>query len=94
MARRLRLHRRHSAFHHRRLEASEPVTVAVSARTEVVAEALDGQADVEFVDIEELGRSSAQIIPARQFLITRSGRFRPYGVSGSRSGLDAPRGAY
>ena len=53
--------------------------VAVSApHRKWLRDALDGQADVEFVDIEELGRNSAQIIPTwRQFLITRSGRFRP-----------------
>jgi len=61
------------------LEAGEPVMVAVSAlHTKWLRDALDGQAYVEFVDIEELGRNPAQIIPAwQQFLITRSGRFRP-----------------
>jgi hypothetical protein len=79
VARRLRLHRRHSAFIRDGLEAGEPVMVAVSAlHTEWLREALDGQADVEFVDIEELGRNPAQIIPAwQQFVNTRSGRFRP-----------------
>jgi MEDS: MEthanogen/methylotroph, DcmR Sensory domain len=54
--------------------------VAVSAQhTKWLRDAVDGQAaDVEFVDIEELGRNPAQIIPAwQQFLNTRSGRFRP-----------------
>jgi MEDS: MEthanogen/methylotroph, DcmR Sensory domain len=76
------------------LEAGEPVMVAVTAlHTKWLRDALDGRADVEFVDMEELGRNPAQIIPAwQQFLNSRSGRFRPYGVSGSRSGLDgAPR---
>ena len=60
--------------------------------TEWLREALDGQADVEFVDMEELGRNPAQIIPAWQQFLDRSGGFVPYGVSGSRSGLDgAPR---
>jgi hypothetical protein len=76
------------------LEAGEPVMVAVSAlHTKWLRDALDGQAEVEFVDIDELGRNPAQIIPIwQQFLDTRSGPFVPYGVSGSRSGLDgAPR---
>ena len=79
------------------LEASEPVMVAVSApHRKWLRDALDGQADVEFVDIEELGRNSAQIIPAwRQFLITRSGRFRPRtGYRGADLAWTAPRGAY
>ena len=61
------------------LEAGEPVMVAVNAlHTKWLRDALDGQADVEFVDIEELGRNPAQIIPAwQQFVNTRSGRFRP-----------------
>ena len=61
------------------LEAGEPVMVAVSAlHTKWLRDAVDGQADVEFVDIEELGQNPAQIIPAwQQFLNTRSGRFRP-----------------
>jgi MEDS: MEthanogen/methylotroph, DcmR Sensory domain len=47
------------------LEAGEPVMVAVSAlHTKWLREAVDGPADVEFVDIEELGRNPAQIIPA------------------------------
>ena len=47
------------------LEASEPVMVAVSARhRKWLRDALDGHADLEFVDVEELGRNSAQIIPA------------------------------
>ena len=60
------------------LEASEPVMVAVSApHRKWLRDALDGQAEVEFFDIEELGRNPAQIIPAwQQFLNTRSGRFR------------------
>ena len=61
------------------LEAGEPVMVAVSTQhTKWLRDALDGQADVEFVDIEQLGRNPAQIIPAwQQFLNSRSGRFRP-----------------
>jgi hypothetical protein len=61
------------------LEAGEPVMVAVSAlHTKWLRDALDGQAAVEFVDIEELGRNPAQIIPAwQQFVNTRSGGFRP-----------------
>ena len=64
------------------LELGEPVMVAVSAlHTTWLRDALDRQEDVEdveFVDIEELGRNPAQIIPAWQrFLNTRSGRFRP-----------------
>jgi hypothetical protein len=61
------------------LEAREPVMVAVGAlHTKWLRDALDGQADVEFVDMEELGRNPAQIIPAwQQFLNTGSGRFRP-----------------
>ena len=57
------------------LEAGEPVMVAVSAQhTKWLRDALDGQAGAEFVDIEELGRNPAQIIPAwQQFLNTRSG---------------------
>jgi hypothetical protein len=60
------------------LDASEPVMVAVSApHRKWLRDALDGQAEVEFFDIEELGRNPAQIIPAwQQFLNTRSGRFR------------------
>ena len=47
------------------LEAGEPVMVAVSAlHTKWLRDALDGHADLEFVDVEELGRNSAQIIPA------------------------------
>ena len=55
------------------LEAGEPVMVAVSAQhTKWLRDALDGQAGAEFVDIEELGRNPAQIIPAwQQFLNTR-----------------------
>lgn len=61
------------------LEAGEPVMVAVSTQhTKWLRDALDGQADVEFVDIEQLGRNPAQIIPAwQQFLNSRSGGFRP-----------------
>ena len=61
------------------LEAREPVMVAVGAlHTKWLRDALDGQADVDFVDMEELGRNPAQIIPAwQQFLNTGSGRFRP-----------------
>jgi len=61
------------------LEAGEPVMVAVSAlHTKWLRDALDGQAEVEFVDIDELGRNPAQIIPIwQQFLDTRSGPFRP-----------------
>jgi hypothetical protein len=61
------------------LEAGEPVMVAVGAlHTKWLRDALDGQADVEFVDMEQLGRNPAQIIPAwQQFLNTGSGRFRP-----------------
>jgi hypothetical protein len=61
------------------LEAREPVMVAVGAlHTKWLRDALDGQADVEFVDMEQLGRNPAQIIPAwQQFLNTGSGRFRP-----------------
>ena len=53
--------------------------VAVSAlHTKWLRDALDGQAEVEFVDIDELGRNPAQIIPIwQQFLDTRSGPFRP-----------------
>jgi hypothetical protein len=66
-ARCLRLHSRHSAFITDGLEAGEPVMVAVSAQhTKWLRDALDGQADVEFVDIEQLGRNPAQIIPAWQ----------------------------
>ena len=63
------------------LEAGEPVMVAVSAQhTRWLRDALDGQAGAEFVDIEELGRNPAQIIPAwQQFLITRSGPVRGIG---------------
>jgi hypothetical protein len=59
------------------LEAGEPVMVAVSAlHTKWLREALDGQADVEFADIEDLGRNPAQIIPAwQQFLNTGQGGF-------------------
>ena len=80
MARCLRLHSRHRPFITDGLEAGEPVMVAVSAQhTKWLRDALDGQADVEFVDIEQLGRNPAQIIPAwQQFLNnSRSGRFRP-----------------
>ena len=60
------------------LEAGEPVMVAVGRlHTEWLREALDGQADVEFVDMEELGRNPAQIIPAWQQFPDRSGGFRP-----------------
>ncbi len=61
------------------LEAGEPVMVAVSAlHTKWLRDVLDGQAEVEFVDMEQLGRNPAQIIPAwQQFLNTGSGRFRP-----------------
>ena len=46
--------------------------------TKWLREAVDGHADVEFVDMEELGRNPAQIIPAwQQFLDSRSGGFRP-----------------
>jgi len=46
--------------------------------TKWLRDALDGQAEVEFVDIDELGRNPAQIIPIwQQFLDTRSGPFRP-----------------
>jgi hypothetical protein len=75
-------------------EAGEPVMVAVGPlHMKWLRDALDGRADVEFVDMEELGRNPAQIIPAwQQFLDSRSGGFVPYGVSGSRSGPDvAPR---
>jgi hypothetical protein len=49
------------------LEAGEPVMVAVDAlHTKWLRDALDGHADVEFVDMEELGRNPAQIIPAWQ----------------------------
>ena len=63
------------------LEAGEPVMVAVSAQhTKWLRDALDGQAGAEFVDIEELGRNPAQIIPAwQQFLNTRSGPVRGIG---------------
>jgi hypothetical protein len=46
---------------------------AVSAlHTKWLRDALDGQAEVEFVDIDELGRNPAQIIPIwQQFLDTR-----------------------
>src|SRR6478752_2345883 len=44
------------------LQAGEPVMVAVSAlHTKWLRDALDGQAYVEFVDIEELDRNPAQI---------------------------------
>jgi MEDS: MEthanogen/methylotroph, DcmR Sensory domain len=77
------------------LEAGEPVMVAVSAlHTKWLRDALDGQAEVEFVDIDELGRNPAQIIPAwQQFLNTRSGRFRPDGDRGADLAWTAPRGA-
>jgi hypothetical protein len=53
--------------------------VAVGAlHTKWLRDALDGHADVEFVDMEELGRNPAQIIPAwQQFLNPESGRFGP-----------------
>ena len=63
------------------LEAGESVMVAVSAQhTKWLRDALDGEAEVEFVDIEQVGRNPAQIIPAwRQFLNTRSGPVRGIG---------------
>jgi hypothetical protein len=63
------------------LEASEPVMVAVTAlHTKWLRDALDGQAEVEFVDMDELGRNPAPIIPAwQQFLNTRSGPVRGIG---------------
>jgi hypothetical protein len=96
VARRLRLHRRHSAFIRDGLEAGEPVMVAVSAlHTEWLREALDGQADVEFVDIEELGRNRAQIIPAwQQFVNTKVGAVSSCtGYRGADLAWTAPRGA-
>ena len=62
------------------LEAGEPVLVAlIPQHTEWLQDALPGQADqVKFLDMGELGRNPARIIPAVvQFLTTRSGRPRP-----------------
>jgi hypothetical protein len=62
------------------LEAGEPVMAAVTPEhVEWLRDALDGQADqVEFLNICELGRNPAQLIPAwQQFLDTRSEQFHP-----------------
>ena len=78
------------------LEASEPVMVAVRARhTKWLREALDGQAEVEFVDMEELGRNPAQIIPAwRQFVNHQVGAVSSRtGYRGADLAWTAPRGA-
>jgi len=63
------------------LEAGEPVMVAVSAlHTKWLRDALDGHTEVEFVDMDELGRNPARIIPAwQQFLNARSGPVRGIG---------------
>jgi hypothetical protein len=54
------------------LEAGEPVMVAVSAlHTKWLRDALDGQAEVEFVDMEELG-SALTPLQALRFLIPPS----------------------
>jgi hypothetical protein len=63
------------------LEAGEPVMVAVSAlHTKWLRDALDGQAEVEFVDIEELGRNPAQIIPAWHFMKSPPIQYRDEGA--------------
>jgi hypothetical protein len=80
MARRLRLHRRHSAFHPGRPGGRRARHgCRKCAAQEVVCGRLStGRPEVEFVDMEELGRNPAQIIPAwQQFLDSRSGGFRP-----------------
>ena len=76
------------------LEAREPVMVAVGALHTKSRDALDGQADVEFVDMEELGRNPAQIIPAWQQFRT-PGRVGPSrtGCRGADLAWTAPRGA-
>ena len=77
-------------------EAREPVMVAVGAlHTKWLRDALDGQADVEFVDMEELGRNPAQIIPAwQQFLNTGVGAVSSRtGCWGADLAWTAPRGA-
>ncbi len=54
------------------LEAGEPVMVAVSAlHTKWLRDALDGQAEVEFVDMEELG-SALTPLQALRFLVPPS----------------------
>lgn len=62
------------------LEAGEPALVAVSRdRADALREALDGgPADVRFVDMEEVGRNPARIIPAwQEFVDGHGGRDRP-----------------
>jgi hypothetical protein len=62
------------------LAADEPVMVAViNERSDIVKEALGADADrVHFVDMAELGRNPAQIIPAwREFLDAESSVGRP-----------------
>lgn len=62
------------------LEAGEPALVAVSGdRADALRGALDGEAGaVRFVDMEELGRNPARIIPAwQQFVDEHGGRDRP-----------------
>lgn len=62
------------------VEAGEPALVAVTrARAESLRGALDGEAEeVRFVEMEELGRNPARIIPAWQrFVDEHGGRDRP-----------------
>ena len=76
------------------LEAGEPVLVAlIPQHTEWLQDALPGQADqVKFLDMGELGRNPARIIPAvAQFLTARSGGPVRCAGSGSRCGPGAAR---
>ena len=65
------------------LEAGEPVMVAVGRlHTEWLREALDGQADVEFVDMEELGRNQHRSFPLGSSSWTGRGGFVRTGCRG------------
>jgi anti-sigma regulatory factor (Ser/Thr protein kinase) len=62
------------------LEAGEPALVAVTRdRADALRGALNGEVeDVRFVEMEDLGRNPARIIPAwQQFVDDRGGRDRP-----------------
>ena len=77
------------------LEAGEPVMAAVTRQHEDwLQDALDGQADhVQFVNMLELGRNPAQLIPAwQQFLDNRSERSSRTGGRGADLARAAPRG--
>jgi anti-sigma regulatory factor (Ser/Thr protein kinase) len=61
------------AFIQRGLDAAEPVAVAVPSSTgELIGERLDGErSQVEFLDMSELGRNPARIIPGVQALLDK-----------------------